>query len=107
MRDLYSTTQFDKDLDKVKKVVVSTNDSSRFNEEISLVVGRLLFKVKLEPKYKDHQLTGDWVDYRDCHIFNDLILIYRTFDKKKPHKTYGENALVLMRIGTHSELFGK
>lgn len=107
MRDLYSATQFDKDLEKVKKAVTSTNDNSRFNEEISLIIGRLLFKVKLDAKYKNHQLTGKWVDYRDCHVFNDLVLIYRTFEKKNPHKTYGENALVLMRIGSHSELFGK
>jgi len=32
----------------------------------------------LESKYKDHQLSGNWKDHRDCHIEPDWILIYRT-----------------------------
>lgn len=50
----------------------------------------------LPPNLSDHLLTGDWKGYRDCHIKPDLVLIYR--------KT--EDALVLARIGSHSELFG-
>lgn len=34
--------------------------------------------------------------YRDCHIFNDLVLIYQIID--------GEE-LKLIRIGSHSEIF--
>ena len=30
----------------------------------------------LEDKYRDHQLTGSYKDYRDCHIKPDLVLIY-------------------------------
>jgi mRNA interferase YafQ len=30
----------------------------------------------LEPKYKDHQLTGNWKGHRDCHIDPDWILTY-------------------------------
>ena len=56
----------------------------------------LLLKNKpLAEKYKDHALTGDWSDYRDCHIKPDLVLIYR-----KPNK----KILQLVRIGSHSEL---
>jgi mRNA-degrading endonuclease YafQ of YafQ-DinJ toxin-antitoxin module len=36
--------------------------------------------------------------------FNDLVLIYRKYDKKAPHKQYGDHALVLARLGSHSEL---
>ena len=46
-------------------------------------------------KYRDHALTGDWQDYRDCHIKPDLILIYR-----KPN----DDVLQLVRLGSHSEL---
>jgi mRNA interferase YafQ len=57
---------------------------------------QLLLKNKpLAEKYKDHALTGDWSDHRDCHIKPDLVLIYR-----KPIK----NVLQLVRIGSHSEL---
>jgi mRNA interferase YafQ len=43
----------------------------------------------------DHPLSGEWKDFRDCHIKPDLLLIYR-----KPDKTN----LELVRLGSHSEL---
>ena len=49
----------------------------------------------LEPRYRDHALTGELKDYRDCHIKPDLVLIYQKPD--------GE-VLRLVRIGSHSEL---
>ena len=52
--------------------------------------------IPLPEKYRDHGLEGQWKDCRDCHINPDLVLIYR--------KT--ENRLQLIRLGTHSELFG-
>lgn len=51
----------------------------------------------LPEKYKDHALTGEWKDFRDCHIKPDLILIYT---KKN------DGFLQLVRLGSHSELFG-
>ena len=35
---------------------------------------------KLDEKYKDHQLSGDLSDYRECHITPDILLIYKTKD---------------------------
>ena len=43
----------------------------------------------------DHPLSGEWKDFRDCHVRPDLILIYR--------KT-NDNGLELVRLGSHSEL---
>lgn len=43
----------------------------------------------------DHPLTGDWVNHRECHVKNDILLIYKTNDK----------FLYLTRFGSHSELF--
>jgi mRNA interferase YafQ len=45
----------------------------------------------------DHPLLGEWKDHRDCHVRPDLVLIYR----KAGHET-----LQLVRLGSHSELFG-
>jgi mRNA interferase YafQ len=45
----------------------------------------------------DHPLVGDWKDHRDCHLRPDLLLIYRKPD---------EETLQLVRLGSHSELFG-
>ena len=49
----------------------------------------------LPTSYRDHALTGDWHDHRDCHIKPDLILIYRKPDPQ---------TLQLVRLGSHSEL---
>ena len=51
--------------------------------------------VDLTNRYVERALSGEWRDYRDCHIRPDLILIYR--------KT-GADLLELARMGSHSEL---
>jgi mRNA interferase YafQ len=50
----------------------------------------------LEAKYRDHELSGVWAGYRECHIKPDLLLIYRKTDI---------DTLSLVRLGSHSELF--
>ena len=52
----------------------------------------------LPPKYKDHQLTGNLHDFRECHIEPDWLLMYQIF----------ENELILSATatGSHSDLFG-
>jgi len=59
------------------------------------VVKALINNQPLFEKHRDHALTGDWKDHRDCHIKPDLILIYR-----KPNN----EVLQLVRLGSHSEL---
>ena len=51
----------------------------------------------LPSKYKDHQLTGNLSDFRECHIEPDWLLIYQIF----------ENELILSATatGSHSGLF--
>jgi mRNA interferase YafQ len=49
----------------------------------------------LEARYRDHALTGEWKDHRDCHIKPDLVLIYQ-----KPNT----GIIRLVRLGSHSEL---
>ena len=88
--NLNYTTQFKKDYKRLKK---QNKDLSKLRAVIeNLVEGQLL-----EPKFKDHQLSGNWKGHRDCHIESDWILIYRiTADD-----------LYLERTGSHSELFKK
>lgn len=64
-------------------------------EEFVVLVERLAKDEPLAERYRDHALTGDWKDHRDCHVKPDLVLIYRKPD--------GE-VLQLVRIGSHSEL---
>lgn len=49
----------------------------------------------LPPKNKDHQLTGNYAGYSECHIEPDWLLIYKQTDTE----------LRLDRTGTHSDLF--
>ena len=44
------------------------------------VVYNLLCDVKLEDKYKDHQLKGNMKEFRECHIKPDLLLVYMVED---------------------------
>ncbi|HAP5041259.1 TPA: type II toxin-antitoxin system YafQ family toxin, partial [Enterococcus faecalis] len=48
-------------------------------------------------KYKDHELTGNYIGTRECHIEPDWLLIYKIDGDKL--------ILTLARIGSHSELF--
>jgi mRNA interferase YafQ len=50
----------------------------------------------LPPEWRDHALTGDWADHRECHVGGDFLLIYRLS---------GGAAVVFVRAGTHADLF--
>lgn len=52
---------------------------------------------KLPSIYRDHALVGEMAGYRECHIRGDVLLIYRIENDQM--------ILVLVDIGTHSELF--
>lgn len=51
----------------------------------------------LEPKYKDHDLKGKFIGFRECHLKPDLLLIYQKQEDKL--------VLYCLNIGSHSELF--
>ena len=84
--------------------------SSRFSKDLKIIArrGYDLNKIKfvieelangkpLDPKYKDHQLQGDYIGKRECHILPDWLLIYEICDN--------ELFLYLARTGSHSDLF--
>ena len=51
----------------------------------------------LPARNNDHALTGNWKEYRECHITPDLLLIYRIEKSLE--------LLFLTRVGSHSALF--
>ncbi len=77
----------------------SLNGSGRYDmARLKAVIVLLIVNdAPLPPEWKDHALTGDWADHRECHVGGDFLLIY-TLDEK-------ENLIVFTRAGTHSELF--
>lgn len=66
-------------------------------ELLTDVIQKLADGEALEPKYRDHPLTGTFNCYRECHIQPDWLLIYQIDD--------GKLLLLLSRTGTHSDLF--
>ena len=91
MRKIERTTQFRRDYKhKVKKYGKNILEAS-FIPALRL----LCADVCLPEKYTDHALSGNWKNYRDCHIKPDLVLIYQKPDNE---------TILLVRLGSHSEL---
>jgi mRNA interferase YafQ len=89
MREVVQTAQFKKDLRKVAR-------SGRHRvEDLLETVDDLAKDERLPERYRGHALTGDLSAYRECHIRPDWLLMYEL--------TPGR--LVLVRTGSHSELF--
>ena len=66
-------------------------------DKLFLIIEKLANLEKLDDKYKDHSLIGEYKGLRECHIEPDWLLIY-----------YVENntlTLVLSRLDSHSDLF--
>ncbi len=61
------------------------------------VLVALVMDQPLDAQHRDHDLSGDWAGYRECHVKPDLLLIHRKSDA---------DTLRLARLGSHSELFG-
>ena len=66
-------------------------------QELKIVIMKLANQETLDEKYHDHALSGNYSDFRECHIKPDWLLIYATDDK--------ELELFLIRTGSHSDLF--
>lgn len=90
MRVITQSNLFKRDLENAKK---RKFDLSLLKE----VVQKLANNEKLEAKYKDHPLKGKFKGLRECHIQPDWLLIY-CIDGN-------EIELLLLRTGTHSDLF--
>ena len=90
MLTIVRSNRFLKDLRLAKKRRL---DLSSLEE----VVNKLANQEKLDEKYHDHPLSGDYSDFRECHIKPDWLLVYSIDDE--------ELELFLFRTGSHSDLF--
>lgn len=91
MRRIEYTGQFKRDYKRESK----GQYRATLDEDVMPVVRALASDCPLALRHRDHSLTGDWKDHRDCHVKPDLVLIYRKPDEER---------LQLVRIGSHSEL---
>ena len=86
--EIRQTSQFKKDVRRSKK---RNKDFSKFK----VVIDYLVQKIELPEEYKDHQLIGNYLGSRECHLEPDWLLIY----------LIEGDVLILIRLGTHSDLF--
>jgi mRNA interferase YafQ len=73
MRTIKQTGQFKRDL---KREAKGYHREVRAKEFVELIE-TLAKDERLAEKHRDHALTGEWKDFRDCYVRPDLVLIYR------------------------------
>lgn len=91
MRTIERTHQFKRDYRRESRARYRAD----LQERLAAIVLALATDTPLEPFHRDHALGGPWIDFRDCHIRPDLVLIYQKPDAR---------TLRLVRLGSHSEL---
>ncbi|MCB1560386.1 MAG: type II toxin-antitoxin system YafQ family toxin [Xanthomonadales bacterium] len=91
MRRIENTAQSKRDYKRERK----GSHRTTLDAELVPILNALASDEPLESHHRDHALSGDWRDHRDCHVKPDLVLIYRKPD---------EAVLQLVRLDSHSEL---
>jgi mRNA interferase YafQ len=85
---IITTKQFEKDVKTSKKRGKNTL-------KLREIMTALLNQEKLPLKNRDHLLTGNYANRRECHIEPDWLLIYKL----------ESDCIIFERTGTHSDLF--
>ena len=88
MREIVPTTQFRRDAKRIQKRGLDLS-------ELREVARRLAAGETLDPKHRDHKLSGSLKGHRECHVRPDWLLVYRLTATE----------LILVRTGTHQDLF--
>ena len=91
MKTLQPTTQYRKDLKRYKH-------QPKKLEDLKTLLKLIKNEQPIPTEYLPHPLHGQYKGCIECHIQGDFLLIW--FDPKS-------NVIELVRLGTHSELFGK
>jgi mRNA interferase YafQ len=89
-RPVFTTATFRRDYKRAGR-----NPHWRLSE-LQSVIRKLADGAALAPKHRDHKLSGEFDDCRECHVRPDWLLIYRIDD----------DGLHLIRTGSHADLFG-
>ena len=88
-RELFITTAFERDLRRVKR-------QGKDLDKLEAIVDHLQAGKSLPSRCRVHPLRGQWEGHWDCHVEPDWLLLYKLAPSK----------LVLVRTGSHSDLFG-
>ena len=92
MYEIQFTTKMKRDVKRMKK-------RGKDIAKLTAVLSTLAEGIPLSKQNRDHQLTGNMSDFRECHIEPDWLLIYQIHN----------DMLILTATGTgsHSDLFGE
>ena len=91
MNVLKITSQFKKDLKRYKH-------KKSLIDKLELILKKLVVGEEIPEENRPHPLTGNYRGHMECHIEGDFLLIW--FDPDT-------DEIDLVRLGSHSELFGK
>lgn len=85
---ILTTGLFQKDLKLIKKRQFKL-------AKLEAIITTLASGNELDIRTRPHKLSGNWANHWECHIEPDWLLIWR----------YDGDDLILVRTGTHSDLF--
>ncbi len=91
MKEIKSGKQFKKDLKRF------ANQPMKLRQLYEFVNNYLKTGAEIPPKYHAHMLIGSYAGYMECHIQSDYLLIW---------VDAASDVVKLIRLGSHSELFG-
>lgn len=89
MREIRRSGQFKRDVKRMQK-------RGKNMDVLRDIVVQIAAGDTLDPRHRDHPLLGGYSGARECHLEPDWLLIYERTDTE----------LILMRTGTHVDLFG-
>ena len=89
MRPIRTTRQFERDLKLARKRGWKL-------QKLWAVIQILSSGERLDPRFRPHRLSGRWRGFMECHVEPDWLLVWMSDD----------DGLVLVRTGTHADLFG-
>ena len=92
MLDIHFTKQMHQG---IKRMAKRGKDLGKLEAVIDMIANG----EKLPNELSDHKLSGDLRGYRECHIENDWLLIYKVIEDRL--------MLVAVNTGNHSDLFGE
>ena len=85
------TRQFERDLKRLRRRGYDL-------PQLKTVMTSLLEEEPLEPRFRNHKLTGSWQGRWECHIRPDWLLIYKIDPEA--------DLIIFERTGSHADLFG-
>lgn len=91
MKTLIQTTQYKKDLKRIR-------NNPKKAAALLDIIKKLENEQPIPSENNPHPLSGDYAGCMECHILGDFLLIWIDPDIEE---------IYLVRIGSHSELFGK